>query len=89
MPTDTLLAVLRQHPFVEEFQPEHIEKLASLAREVTFERDQVIFREGGESHDFHLIIGGRVALEIEVPACPTENTSYSLSSHRGKPDRPW
>jgi hypothetical protein len=30
---------------VEEFQPQHIEKLASMATRVRFERDQVIFRE--------------------------------------------
>jgi len=65
-----LVAALRSHPFDKNFTPEQIEKLASLAREVTFGRDQVIFREGGESHDFHLIIGGRVALEIEVPNHP-------------------
>jgi len=62
-----LVAALRGHPFDKDFTPQQVEKLASLAREVRFERDQVIFREGGESHDFHLIISGRVALEIEVP----------------------
>lgn len=65
-----LVAALRSHPFDKNFAPDQVEKLASLAREVHFDRDQVIFREGGESHDFHLIIDGRVALEIEVPNHP-------------------
>ena len=67
MVKDTLVAVLQKHPFVEKFKPEHIEKLAALAREVEFARDQVIFHEGDEFHDFYLIVDGRVALEIEAP----------------------
>ncbi len=67
MTRETLLAVLKQHPFVEEFQPQHIEKLTALAKEVEFARDQVIFHEGDDCHDFYLIVAGRTALEIEAP----------------------
>jgi len=67
MNEESLLQVLTKHPFVEEFQPEDIEKLAALAREVHFERDQVIFHEGDDCPDFFLIVAGRVALEMEVP----------------------
>lgn len=67
MSAANLLALLKQHPFVEEFQPEHIDRLRSLAREVAFERDQLIFREGDDTHDFFLITRGRVALEVEEP----------------------
>src|SRR5215831_14206628 len=64
---ENLLAALGQHPFVAQFEPRHIEKLASLAREVRFERDQLLFREGDECHDFYLIVTGLVALEIVAP----------------------
>jgi CRP-like cAMP-binding protein len=67
MTRETLLGVLKQHPFVEEFQPQHLEKLTSLAKEVEFVRDQVLFHEGDDYHDFLLIVAGRVALEIEAP----------------------
>jgi CRP/FNR family cyclic AMP-dependent transcriptional regulator len=67
MTRETLVEVLHRHPFVEEFQPEDIEKLASLAKEVHFARDSVLFHEGDECHDFYLIVQGRVALEIEAP----------------------
>ncbi len=67
MPKEKLLEVLRRHPFVEEFTPEHIAKLSELAREVHFDRDQVVFHEGDESHEFYLIVQGRIALEIEAP----------------------
>ena len=64
---DAILSVLQRHPFVEEFQPQHIEKLASMATRVRFDRDQVIFREGEDCSDFFLIVSGLVALEIAAP----------------------
>jgi CRP/FNR family transcriptional regulator, cyclic AMP receptor protein len=67
MTAATLLAVLRKHPFVDEFQPEHIEKLSALARAVSFGGDELIFREGDDTHDFYLIVAGRVALEMQEP----------------------
>jgi CRP-like cAMP-binding protein len=67
MANEALVAVLGKQPFVEEFQPPHIEKLATLAKEAHFERDHVLFHEGDECHDFYLIVKGRVALEIEAP----------------------
>jgi CRP-like cAMP-binding protein len=54
MSAATLMAVLRKHPFVEEFSPEHIEKLRAMAREVSFAPGQTIFREGDDCHDFYL-----------------------------------
>jgi CRP-like cAMP-binding protein len=63
----TLLEVLKKHPFVDEFQPEHIERLRALAREVMLEPDRVIFKEGDDTHHFYLIVSGRVALEMQEP----------------------
>jgi CRP-like cAMP-binding protein len=65
MSSTTLLGVLMKHPFVEEFRPEHIEKLRALARPVSFEADRVLFKEGDDTHDFYLIAMGRVALEMQ------------------------
>ena len=67
MTTETILEVLRQHPFAEELQPAHIEMLTRLAREVKFERDAIVFREGDECSKFYLIVQGQVALEIYTP----------------------
>ena len=67
MTKETLLAVLRKHPFVEEFQPEHLDRLTGMAKEVHFVRDQVVFHEGDQSGDFYLIVNGRMAVEMETP----------------------
>ena len=64
---ETHLATLRHHPFVHEFEPRHIERLASLARDVRFDRNQVIFREGDDCSEFYLVVSGLVALEIVAP----------------------
>jgi CRP/FNR family transcriptional regulator, cyclic AMP receptor protein len=64
---ETVLAMLRHHPFVAEFEPRHVEKLASLAQEIRFERDHIIFHEGDECSEFYLVLTGLVALEIAAP----------------------
>jgi CRP/FNR family cyclic AMP-dependent transcriptional regulator len=64
---ETLLATLRHHPFVANFESKHVEKLAVLAQHTRFERDQIIFREGDECSEFYLIVTGLVALEIVAP----------------------
>ena len=64
---ETVLEMLRHHPFVAEFEPRHLERLATLAKEVRFERDQILFREGDECSEFYMIVTGLVALEIAAP----------------------
>jgi CRP-like cAMP-binding protein len=65
--TQTLLQVLQKHPFIADFQTEHTETLAVLARQVHFDAGQVIFHEGDDFSVFYLLGVGSVALELEVP----------------------
>ena len=67
METKTLTDALRDHPYLEGLKPNHLQKLADMAMEVQFGRDQVIFREGDDCRKFYLIIQGQVALEIYTP----------------------
>jgi CRP/FNR family transcriptional regulator, cyclic AMP receptor protein len=67
MLTQALRAMLQKHHFVEEFESRHVEKLETLAKEVRFAQDHVVFREGDECSEFYMIVSGRVALEIEAP----------------------
>jgi CRP/FNR family transcriptional regulator, cyclic AMP receptor protein len=64
MNSTSLLEALEHHPFVHAFPRPHIEAMARLAQDVSFERDQIIFREGDDFHQFCLLRSGRVALEI-------------------------
>jgi len=61
------LQQLETHPFVRTFEPQHLARLARLARSVHFDREQVIFQEGDEDADFYLIVKGMVAIEIDAP----------------------
>jgi CRP-like cAMP-binding protein len=63
-----LLQVLQKHPFVAEFRPEHHARLASLARQVHFAANQVIFHEGDDYSVFYLLGQGMVALELPTPS---------------------
>jgi CRP-like cAMP-binding protein len=56
--------VLRGLPFVEDMEPRHIDILAAIAKEVGFEQDQIIFREGDTNRQFYIVVSGQVALEI-------------------------
>ena len=67
MTSENLANTLREHPFLEGFAPEHIDKLAAMASEVRFGKGELIFREGDESSFFYLLLSGTVALETSTP----------------------
>ena len=67
MPTSTLADIVRAHPFAEGMKESHVLKLADMALEVQFARDQIIFRQGDESGLFYLIVSGKVAIEASAP----------------------
>ena len=62
--TDSILASVQQHPFSQGLTPEHCATLASLGTRVTYGKDEIIFAEGDERHEFFLLLRGRVALEM-------------------------
>jgi len=65
--TENLLQQLETHPFVADFRPEHRRRLATLAKRVHFDPDQVIFREGDDYSVLYLLEKGMVALELDIP----------------------
>ena len=64
---ENALQMLARHPFAAGFSPAHRGLLAPMVRQVHFEPDQVIFREGDDYSVFYLLVEGMVALELEVP----------------------
>ncbi len=55
---------------LEGFEPQDMERLAALAMEVRFKRDQIVFREGDQHGQFYLILDGSVVLEITAGGHP-------------------
>jgi len=67
MDSKTLTDMLREHPFLEGLKQNYVQKMAEIALEVQFARDQVIFKEGDTSSLFFLLVSGTIALEISAP----------------------
>jgi CRP-like cAMP-binding protein len=59
-----LTEIHRNLPFFRGMRLDHLEVLQTLAHEVRFDRDQIVFREGDESSFFYIILSGRVSLEV-------------------------
>ena len=54
--------ILQQHAFLQGLSPVHVADLCALAREVTFEEDEVILMEGQLSSAFYLLCSGSVSI---------------------------
>lgn len=67
MISETALEALQSTQFTHDLASRHLEKLASMATEVTFSEGDTIFREGDLTEVVYLILDGRVAVEIRVP----------------------
>jgi CRP-like cAMP-binding protein len=62
-----LLKVLKEHPFTQGMGEPLLRKLAALAREVSFEEDEIVFRAGEKSTHFCLLLCGSACVEIRTP----------------------
>jgi len=62
----SVLEALRGLAFVEGMEPQQVAKLAAMAKEVGFEKDEVIFREGDTGKQFYIVLSGKVALEVRT-----------------------
>ena len=62
--TTEFIEATKNQQILKAFGPQHLDRLAALADEVDFYRDQVIVREGEYPEFFYLILAGSVGLEI-------------------------
>ncbi len=58
---------LRNHPFLQGLSEARIASLSPLAREVTFEENEVILVDGQRSAYFYLVVEGSVSVELRTP----------------------
>jgi CRP-like cAMP-binding protein len=70
MAIENLRRVLEEHAFFLGMKPEFLELLAGCAKNVVFQADETLFREGDPADEFYLIRQGRVALQLEGPGGP-------------------
>lgn len=61
-PQDALMS----HAFTKGLTAAQIESLAAIAREVTFEENQVVLVDGQRSTSFYLLLSGSVAVELRT-----------------------
>jgi CRP/FNR family cyclic AMP-dependent transcriptional regulator len=62
--TNSILEAVQQHPFSQGLTAEHCATLAALGSRVSYARDELIFAEGDQRHEFFFLVKGRVALEM-------------------------
>jgi CRP-like cAMP-binding protein len=61
------LSAFREHPFFRTLSEAQSQQLVPCAREVEFQEDGFIFREGDEAGSLYLLRAGCVALEQHIP----------------------
>ena len=59
--------LIGEHPFFAGVAPEYCDLIGGCARNVRFDKNAYLFREGEPADEFFLIRHGRVALEIMAP----------------------
>jgi CRP/FNR family transcriptional regulator, cyclic AMP receptor protein len=62
-----ILTALRSMKALQGVKPTHVKKLATLATEVRFAKDQIIYREGDLGDTIYFIKDGQVVIEMSVP----------------------
>ena len=67
MMSESVLSALQTLEFTKDFEPEHLEKLASISTRVTFTEGATVFREGDISELVYLIEEGQVSVVTQVP----------------------
>ncbi len=67
MQTRTLEPIIAEHPFFAGLAPEYLELVTGCAKNVRFDENEFLFREGQKAEEFYLIREGRASLGISVP----------------------
>ncbi len=66
----TVRDLMGHHSFFGDLAQEHLALIAGCGRNVVFEPDGYVFREGEEATEFHLIREGDIRLEVRAPQGP-------------------
>jgi CRP-like cAMP-binding protein len=64
---ESLEPILKEHQFLKGLAEDQIRFIVGCARNIRYDPNQFLFREGEEASTFHLIRGGKIALENFIP----------------------
>ena len=67
MTIHTLEPIVREQPFFHGLEERHLELITGCAKNVRFDADSQIFREGDQADCFYLIRDGLVAVQLAIP----------------------
>ncbi len=67
MSEESILALLREHPFTHALNEEWLQKLAEIASVRTFQAGEFLLREGRVIEAFYLIVSGYASVELYMP----------------------
>lgn len=81
MSPQTILTLLAEHPFFSGLESRYLEFLAGCAKNVQFEQNQFVFREGEAANFFYLLRHGSVGLELHSP---TRGALHVETLHAGE-----
>jgi CRP-like cAMP-binding protein len=85
---DEMIEFARIYRVLSELDPQQLKKVLPLTQEMNFEKGSLLFQEGAHSEFLHLIVAGKVALEMNVgdrmivvqTAQPGETVGWSAMS---------
>ena len=70
MTIEPIEQILADHPFFQDFLPEHVTLVAGCSRNFRFNVGEYLMREGDPADRFYLIRHGMVSLELTAPGRP-------------------
>jgi CRP-like cAMP-binding protein len=69
---EKLRSLLAQHCFTRDLPPAFVDRIVDHARVVTYPEGTTLFSDGAPAQSFHLVIDGRVAIELHSPGRGTQ-----------------
>ena len=61
---------LGSYPLFKDVSPAVLEKISAFCHDITFEKGQIIFREGEKADKLHFLISGSIALRVNIMTKP-------------------
>ena len=81
----SIINFLKQSDIFYQFTPTQLELVANLCQEVTFQKDELIFRENSGSKELYIIVQGEVNIFVDpslVSSIQTDSENKTIATLR-------